>query len=218
MNPLLRKMMLKPGHRVILLGAPAEYRSLLTGEKELTVTEKGGKGLDAALLFARGAGILRQLAGEALSAIRPDGLLWISYPKKSSGLQTDLTMQEGWEPLHEVGYRVVSLVSLDETWSAGRWRKQETFRSSRSERVRSQPEINGHIDMVRRTVILPGDLQKALAKSAKAGGLFDGLSFTCRKEYVKWILEAKNGETRKRRVEGAVKLLLKGAKTPFGPK
>jgi hypothetical protein len=218
MNPLLRKMMLKPGHRVILLGPPAEYRSLLTDEKELTVTEKGGRGLDAAILFARDAGILRQLAREALSAIRPDGLLWISYPKKSSGLQTDLTMQEGWEPLTEVGYRVVSLVSLDETWSAGRWRKQETLQSSRRDRVRSRPEIDSHIDTVRRTVTLPGDLRRALAKSTNARGLFDGLSFTCRKEYVKWILEAKKEKTRKRRVEGAVKMLLKGAKTPFGPK
>ena len=43
---------------------------------------------------------------------------------------------------------------------------------------------------------------------------FEGLSFTHRKEYCRWITEAKKEETRLRRLEKAVEMLRKGVKTP----
>jgi hypothetical protein len=64
-----------------------------------------------------------------------------------------------------------------------------------------------------RLIEVPADLKKAM----KEGGvmpLFDRLSFTHRREYCRWITEAKKDETRMRRVEKAVEFLAKGVKTP----
>jgi len=63
-----------------------------------------------------------------------------------------------------------------------------------------------------RTIEVPQDLAAALDTETHA--LFDGLSYTHRKEYVRWIEEAKRAETRQKRVAKAVELLRAGVKTP----
>ena len=51
-------------------------------------------------------------------AIAPTGRVWICYPKGSSKIQTDLTRDKGWQPLDGSDLMWLSLVSIDETWSA----------------------------------------------------------------------------------------------------
>jgi len=63
-----------------------------------------------------------------------------------------------------------------------------------------------------RTVELPDDLSAALDDELRA--FFDALSYTHRREYVRWIEEAKREETRGRRVEKALELLREGVRTP----
>jgi hypothetical protein len=67
-------------------------------------------------------------------------------------------------------------------------------------------------DEEERTVELPDDLEAVLDPATRA--TFDSLSFTHRREYVRWIEEAKREETRKRRVAKAVEMLRDGVKTP----
>jgi len=67
-------------------------------------------------------------------------------------------------------------------------------------------------DEEERTVKVPSDLAAALDATTRA--TFDGLSFTHRREYVRWIEEAKREETRARRVAKAVEMLRAGVKTP----
>jgi Domain of unknown function (DUF1905)/Bacteriocin-protection, YdeI or OmpD-Associated len=64
-----------------------------------------------------------------------------------------------------------------------------------------------------RVIEVPADFKQAM-KEQGVMPLFDRLSFTHRKEYCRWIAEAKKDETRMRRVEKAVELLAKGVKTP----
>jgi hypothetical protein len=64
-----------------------------------------------------------------------------------------------------------------------------------------------------REVDVPVDLTAELA-AAGLGPSFDALSFTHRKEYARWVAEAKREETRRRRVEKAVEMLRAGVKTP----
>ena len=52
------------------------------------------------------------------AALGPSAIVWICYPKGSSGRQTDLTRDKGWEPLNEAHLMWLSLVSIDDTWSA----------------------------------------------------------------------------------------------------
>jgi hypothetical protein len=64
-----------------------------------------------------------------------------------------------------------------------------------------------------REVAVPPEL-KARMKKAGVLAFFEGLSFTNRKEYCRWITEAKKEETRERRLAKAVELLAKGVRTP----
>jgi hypothetical protein len=65
-----------------------------------------------------------------------------------------------------------------------------------------------------RVVEVPPDLERALSADREARVTFDGLSYTHRKEYVRWIEGAKREETRRQRVTKAVALLRDGVKTP----
>jgi hypothetical protein len=65
-----------------------------------------------------------------------------------------------------------------------------------------------------RTVTVPRDLAAALDRDPAARETFDGLSYTHRKEYVRWIEEAKREETRTRRIGKSIELLRAGVKTP----
>ena len=69
-----------------------------------------------------------------------------------------------------------------------------------------------------RTVEVPPDLAKALSGNAKARAFFAELSYTHQKEYATWITDAKQPETRARRLAEAVKLMTKGIKWEFRPK
>jgi hypothetical protein len=68
-------------------------------------------------------------------------------------------------------------------------------------------------DVSERTVEVPEEFAKLLKKE-KLAGVFEALSFTHRKEYCRWITEAKKEETRQRRIQKAVEMLRDGVKTP----
>jgi len=74
--------------------------------------------------------------------------------------------------------------------------------------------VSIEVDIKPRTISVPPYIEKAIARSAKAKAAFDKLSYTHRKEYVRWIEEAKKDETRMRRIEKAVAMLSKSTKTP----
>jgi hypothetical protein len=61
------------------------------------------------------------MARQAVEAVKYDGVLWVSYPKKSSGVETDLHRDMRWHVLEEAGLRPVMQVAIDEVWSALRW-------------------------------------------------------------------------------------------------
>lgn len=68
-------------------------------------------------------------------------------------------------------------------------------------------------DLQPRTVDLPPDLVHMLKSRPKAARFFEGLSYANKREFVRWILEAKRPETRKSRLERTLALLAKGQKT-----
>ncbi len=67
-------------------------------------------------------------------------------------------------------------------------------------------------DTAERTVEVPPDLQKAIRSARGAGAAFRALSYSHQREYVRWIGEAKRAETRARRVERTVEMLVRGAR------
>ena len=66
------------------------------------------------------------------------------------------------------------------------------------------------LDTQPREVDVPADLAQALAGNPAAKAAFDGMAFTHRKEYVRWITEAKRDETRQNRIRKALEMLEQG--------
>jgi hypothetical protein len=91
-TPLAKKLGIKDGFRVALLHVPdeveTELRNALMKCRRETVASED---LDFILLFAKSLTVLKVELSSAAKALAPAGMLWISWPKKSSGVPTDLT-------------------------------------------------------------------------------------------------------------------------------
>jgi hypothetical protein len=212
---LSKKLHLKPGMRVALANAPAAFslRDLPAGVIQV---KRLAPDLDVVLLFATTQKELKAQWPKALAAVKQAGALWVSYPKKSSGIETDLGMGE-WDVGQDTGWNPVAMVAIDDTWSAVRFRHAPGLDAVRQARQReSIRDSDGTVcvDRVKRIVTPPRDLQARLAKSSAARQAFAELSFSHRKEYVVWILEAKKPETRSARVAKTVEMLAAGKKNP----
>ena len=80
--------------------------------------------------------------------------------------------------------------------------------------VGDEVQVTMELDDQRREVEVPPELAAVLAGDETARGVYDGLSFTHRKEYARWIAGAKRQETRERRVRKAIEMLSEGIKHP----
>ena len=112
-----RKLKLTAASSPVVRGAsPDDLAALSQARADLkTATEAKH---DWILLYVdTRAALERAIAGVAAALASP-GTLWIAYPKGSSKRQTDLTRDQGWEALKSVDLMWLSLVSIDETWSA----------------------------------------------------------------------------------------------------
>ena len=121
-SPVARKLLVEPGQRVRVLSPETVIEEALAclPEGASRVTRSIA---DVVLLFARDSKALAREAPRAIAALAPEGALRIAYPKIASGVKTDLTRERGWEPVVSAGFPVVSLVAIDETWSALRWKR-----------------------------------------------------------------------------------------------
>ena len=118
-STLVKKLKLKAGQRAALIHAPQGYREALT---PLPEGVKLGDELEGAFdwlqLFVQNRLELEGIISQVIAALKPTGLLWISFPKGASGIQTDLTRDVGWESLQKYGLKWTNLISVDDTWSA----------------------------------------------------------------------------------------------------
>jgi hypothetical protein len=123
------RLLMRPGARIRVVGdEPASADRLGPLPAGSTLVEAGPA--DAVVLFARSSDAVTRHLPEAARSAGPDGLLWLVYPKGTSGLKTDLgrdTMTALTDPI--AGLTGVTLVSIDATWSAMRLRPSERYRA-----------------------------------------------------------------------------------------
>jgi len=209
MTTIGSKLQLKPAQSLLVVNAPEAFEKKLKAEGyTFTHTDEAPSvgTYEAVQLFVHSRQELEQLAPGALAVLQPQGMFWIAYPKKSSGTETDLTRDEGWKIMAEMGYGGVRQVAIDETWSALRF-KHENERKTPSMFGTDMPGI----DRATKTVLVPEDLRKAL-EEAQLLEAFEKLAFTHRKEYVVAVLEAKRPETRINRIRKTVEAIAGKAK------
>lgn len=125
-TPLIKKLRMQPGQRMLIINAPEDYIDQVGDLPEgVEVAEKPAGTFDFVQLFVKTLADLRSNSPAALEAVKYDGLLWMSYPKKSSKLESDLSRDMIWAEVAESGWRPVPQVSVDDVWSAMRLRPAE---------------------------------------------------------------------------------------------
>jgi hypothetical protein len=126
-TPLPRKLGIKAGQRIALLGAPADFDATLGAlPDDVEVRRRVGRPVDVAVFFTKRRAELERRF-EALSrAIEVDGGLWVAWPKRASGVATDITEDVVREVALPAGLVDNKVCAIDEVWSGLRvvWRRE----------------------------------------------------------------------------------------------
>ena len=119
-TPLPQKLGIKPGHRVALLDAPAGFARVL-GKLPDSVTISnalaGKQPYDVMVLFVMAERDLVRRLAPAQKRLEPSGGLWIAWPKRASGIATDVTETSVRGALLATGLVDNKVCAIDETWS-----------------------------------------------------------------------------------------------------
>ena len=117
-TPLPKKLGIKDQFRVVFFGLPADVQAELKEALNSCKITKDGKGtLDFAMIFVKTATDLKKKFSHLAKQLAPAGMLWVSWPKKSSGVPTDLTEDEVRRIGLAAGLVDVKVCAVSEVWS-----------------------------------------------------------------------------------------------------
>lgn len=115
---LVQKLGIKPGEKVATIGAPTGYRKLLPPlPKGVSFTAKIEADAPFVHLFVKERKALERELKQLRRLLADAGVLWVSWPKKSSGVATDITEDVIREVCLLLGFVDVKVCAVDETWS-----------------------------------------------------------------------------------------------------
>lgn len=122
---LIKNLGIKPGMRVCVINPPEGYVERLGSPEGVELAFNPDGTFDVVHLFVDQKEDLDREAAVTIAALRPGGRLWISYPKRSSKVATDMTRDRGWDAVTDAGLVGVTQISIDDVWSALRFRPAE---------------------------------------------------------------------------------------------
>ena len=130
-TPLLKKLGIKDGDRVLVNNASAVIPEELAKVAKVSVA----RDLDVALLFATTMKQFNEGFAALFTAVKPDGMIWVAWPKKSSGVPTDLSDNAIRDAALKTPVVDVKVCAIDEIWSVlklvVRKELRASFRSAR---------------------------------------------------------------------------------------
>lgn len=136
-TPVAKKLGLNPGMRAFIIAPPAGYLQLLARAADgLTVSSRAEGKYSFMQIFAARLSELPEFARMLSKHAAPNALVWISYRKLTSKLAGNLNRDVVREAMSGEGWRAVSIVAIDEDWSALRFRPAGQVGS----RVKRSPE------------------------------------------------------------------------------
>ena len=117
-TPLPQKLGIKPGIKVAALNPPPGYRKLLAPlPADVSFTDKPSAGSNFVHLFTTERRTLEKELKRLRRLLDDAGVLWISWPKKASGVATDITEDVIRDLCVPLGFVDVKVCAVDETWS-----------------------------------------------------------------------------------------------------
>ena len=122
-KPLPAKLFIKENYRILLVNAPGNYQALLTPlPKGVKIMTNISDGNDLIHVFIKNRDEMEEHLGSIVVYLKQDGWLWVSYPKGGSKIKTDINRDSIWRYAKGLGLKAVHQISIDETWSAMRFR------------------------------------------------------------------------------------------------
>jgi hypothetical protein len=123
-TPLPKKLGIAAGARVAWMGAPADFMGTLGPLPDGVTVSEGARGrgpFDVILLFVRSRAELAKHFAAQKSRLTPAGGLWVAWPKKASGIVTDMTEDVAREIGLPQGLVDNKVCAIDDTWSGLRF-------------------------------------------------------------------------------------------------
>lgn len=115
-TPLTRKLSLKPGQRTWFDGMPDSVRAEI-GDLGLTFLDRPEPPLEAAHVFVTQRAMLEQRIAQLRPVLAPDGFIWVSWPKRTSKVATDITEDTIRDVILPTGLVDVKVCAVDAVWS-----------------------------------------------------------------------------------------------------
>jgi len=117
-TPLPQKLGIKPGLTVVAINAPANYRRLLGQIPDsVTFSERLKSGSSFVHLFTSRRSEMQKKMSILRDKISDNGAIWVSWPKKSSGISTDVTEDVIREIALPLGFVDIKVCAVDDIWS-----------------------------------------------------------------------------------------------------
>ena len=117
-TPLSKKLGIKAGTRLKAMGAPIHYRDLLAPlPDDAIVSARLRPPVDILHIFSKSRSKLRAALIRGIREIHQNGMIWVSWPKKASGVKTDVTEDVIRELALPMSLVDVKVCAVDETWS-----------------------------------------------------------------------------------------------------
>jgi hypothetical protein len=123
-TPLPQKLGLKDGQRVLFISLPPELKELRTSRHFAEIAQAGWEtftdgdpGYDVIHGFTASRAVLEKAAKPLMKQIDRDGTIWISWPKKASKVETDITEDVIRDVVLPIGLVDVKVAAVNEIWS-----------------------------------------------------------------------------------------------------
>ena len=117
-STLAKKMKLKEGYTATIINAPDEYLKELLPASNVKILQNIKTPSDWIQIFVKSKTEIDDLFPKAAKLLTPESILWICFPKGTSKIQTDLTRDKGWDVVAAANLKWITLVSVNELWSA----------------------------------------------------------------------------------------------------
>ena len=111
-TPLAKKLGIKPGTTILLDGAPDSYPT-----RDATIARSLSDRVDIVHVFTKSAGELAPKLRKLRASIRDDATVWVSWPKKTSKVPTDITEDVIRDIALPMGFVDIKVCAVDEIWS-----------------------------------------------------------------------------------------------------
>ena len=117
-TPLVKKLGIKEGSKLLLANAPSDYLKLVSPLPEgVTVLSRITSGIDMAHIFSTEKLQLGKTLRATLPRLKQDGIIWVSWPKKSANVPTDITEDIIREVAFPLGLVDIKVCAVDDIWS-----------------------------------------------------------------------------------------------------